>query len=163
MPAEGVIQEEAHTLHVSRILIAVDFSDAGRVALAAGIQLARDLQQDVLLVHAFPEPMKAPVAAGMGYHEVFQRFASEHEADEAIRLTTEFADQARDAGLDVEVVAEARDPAALILATEKRKDVAMVVVGTHGKSGFKKFILGSVAADVVSKSTTPVLVVPMPA
>lgn len=145
---------------MTRILIAIDFSDAGQAALEAGIGLAKDLRQDLLLVHAFPEPMKAPVAAGMGYQEVFQHYASEHEMDEAIRLTTDYADQARDAGLDVEILAAAKDPVDLILEGEQRKDVTMVVVGTHGKSGFKRFVLGSVAADVVAKSQTPVLVVP---
>lgn len=147
---------------MARILIAIDFSEAGHAALEAGIALAMDLKQDVRLVHAFPKLMQAPVAAGIGYQEVFQRFAAEHEAEEAIRLTTEFADKARATGLDVDILARGEDPATLILEAADADDVDMVVMGTHGKRGFRRLVLGSVAQGVVAKSRTPVLVVPKP-
>lgn len=146
---------------MARILIAVDFSSCGHAALTAGVQLARDLQADVRLVHAFPEST-SPIAAGMGYHEVFRKFASEHETDEAIRLTTEFADEARAAGLDVDLVARAARPADLILEAAGDDEVTMLVMGTQGKSAVRRFILGSVAQDVIAKADKPVLVVPCP-
>lgn len=145
---------------MARILIAVDFSACGHAALEAGVQLAKDLDCDVRLVHAFPERMDAPVAMGMGYQEVFQAFATQHEAAEAVQLTTEFADAARADGVDVDLVARAAKPVQLILETADAEDVTMVVMGTHGKTGLRKWMLGSVAQDVIARAKKPVLVVP---
>ncbi len=121
-----------------------------------------DLSMDVLLVHAFPKQIKAPVSAGLGYQEIFEEFAAQHEADEAVELSTEWANKGRDAGLDVEILARSADAAELILEAADREDVAMVIMGTQGKSGLKRFVLGSVAAEVVRRSSVPVLVVPRP-
>lgn len=142
------------------IVIGIDFSECGQKALSAGIQLALDLRSPVIIAHAFPEPLKAPVTAGLGYQETFQRFAAERETDEAIELTTQWAQKARDAGLAVEVVGEAAAPVDLLVGLSKRDDVTMLVVGTHGHGRLRKFLLGSVAEGVVRDSATPVLVVP---
>lgn len=145
---------------MSRVLIAVDFSDCGRAALDAGSRLALDLRSDIVLVHAFPEPMSPALATGLGYQELFQHYAGQAELVEALRLTQEWAEKARKEGLHVDVVARSAKPADLILEAANRDDVAMLVLGTHGRTGFRKLVLGSVAQDVIRRARKPTLVVP---
>jgi nucleotide-binding universal stress UspA family protein len=54
------------------------------------------------------------------------------------------------------------DPAESIVATAKEGHATLVVTGTHGRRGIRRFFLGSVAEDLVRTSETPVLVVPVP-
>lgn len=145
---------------MTRILIAVDFSVCGRLALKAGINLAIDLGSDIRLVHAFPPQYQSPSIGGAAYHELFSKYAAENESSEAIQLSLEWADKARDQGLDVDVIAAAGPPSSLILESSKDETIAMIVIGSHGRSGFKKFVLGSVAQEVVQKSKKPTLVIP---
>lgn len=144
---------------MSRILIAVDFSQCGQKALEAGIGLAMDLKSPVRLVHAFRPNPSAPLMAGLGYEEMFEQLAADIETDEALELS-KWARKARAAGLDVQTEARPGREAEVILESAKAKDVSMIVVGTHGRSGFRKLLVGSVAQEVLQRTRKPVLVVP---
>jgi nucleotide-binding universal stress UspA family protein len=54
------------------------------------------------------------------------------------------------------------DPAEMIVATAKERKATLIVTGTHGRRGIRRFFLGSTAEDLVRTSETPVLVVPVP-
>jgi nucleotide-binding universal stress UspA family protein len=56
-------------------------------------------------------------------------------------------------------IIEAADPRDLILAAAARVDADLIVMGTHGRRGLSRFVLGSVAEDVVRRSPCPVLAV----
>jgi len=53
------------------------------------------------------------------------------------------------------------DPAEMIVATAKERNATLVVTGTHGRRGIRRFFLGSTAEEIVRTSDTPVLVVPV--
>lgn len=145
---------------MSDILIAVDLSDSNRPAFDAGIALAKDLDADVVVVHAFEELGKGVGIAGGAVQRDIAESKAETDEDEAIELTEEWLEDARAEGLDVDVVAQAADPAELILQTARERDVHTIVVGTHGRSGLLRGLVGSVAESVVRKADRPVLVVP---
>jgi universal stress protein A len=118
------------------ILIATDFSDSAEAALVVAVQYARDLHAGLHVFHVFS--------------------ASEAE------VTRLLADAAARAGSDVPVtVSEAGgDPAEEILRYAMRHPIDLIVVGTHGRTGVSRLLLGSVAERVMRGARCPVLVVP---
>jgi nucleotide-binding universal stress UspA family protein len=65
-----------------------------------------------------------------------------------------------DATLNARVVVDIGDPAAAILARDQRNEIGMLVMGTHGASGFQHLVLGSVTEKVLRRARCPVLTVP---
>jgi len=72
----------------------------------------------------------------------------------------EIGDMARDAGVAYERVVAEGDPGEELLKLCRDPGFDLIVLGTIGKSGLKRFLLGSVAEKVVRHSHVPVLVVP---
>ena len=145
-----------------KILIAIDLSDVSRTAMEAGALLAKDLGAKVVLVHAVSEWPRVPAyAASVGAsYEDLDDMQRRHIIDEATAVTTDWASQLRKQGLDVTVVVDQLDVVDLILDTAKEHDAQMIVMGTHGWSGIKRFIMGSVAQRVLHDADRPVLIVP---
>ena len=70
-------------------------------------------------------------------------------------------DRVKDAGVTVTTTTLSGRAAPEIVAHAKKTGVDLIVMGTHGRSGFQHALLGSVAERVVHHSPCPVLVVPM--
>jgi nucleotide-binding universal stress UspA family protein len=63
-------------------------------------------------------------------------------------------------GIKVETVSmEANRPAETIMDYAKKNDMELIIMATHGYTGFKKLMLGSVASGVLNQSTVPVLLI----
>lgn len=73
--------------------------------------------------------------------------------------TKAIAERALEAGLDIEREIRWGDPAAAIIAYAVEHEIDLVVMGTRGKTGFERYMLGSVAEKVVRASPIPVLTV----
>ena len=145
-----------------RILIAVDFSEASRRALEAGERLARDLHAGVVLAHAIAEVQGVSLAATSlgGSPQAAATAQARMSVDEALKLSAEWAQGMRAAGLEVETVAREGIPEDVVLQAAEDHDVQLLVVGSHGLKGFKRFVLGSVAQTLLHRSRRPVLVIP---
>ncbi len=137
-----------------RIGCPVDFSEASRVALREAAELARRFGAELVLLHvvepagpAGSELAFAPPRARRG--EAGTSPIAEWEA-EAVKVV----------GPRVESLELAGSPAEEIVrfAAEGRCDA--LVLGTHGRTGFRRLVLGSVAAHVVRDAPCPVVVVP---
>ena len=139
------------------IVVGVDLSEeSGRVVDAAAA-LAEDLGASMVLVHAV-ESLPYPGAGA----EFTPAAVTQPEVveDDAVTLSTEWAARARARGIATEVVVRQEVAHKLILDTAKRVGAALVVVGTHGRTGARRLLMGSVAERVVRHSDLPVLVVP---
>lgn len=144
------------------ILAAVDFSDASRRALDEAVRIARERGVPILLVHALTEMPRVPAYA-MSFgasDEARQALEARAALAEAQKLSQEWAGPPRKQGLDVEV--EVGEGAAddLVLDTAQSGQAQIIVVGSHGWKGFKRFVLGSVAQSILQRADVPVLVVP---
>lgn len=141
---------------IRRILTASDFSDHSERATAYAAALARQLRVDLLLLHVV-EPtlygspfMTAPVA-DMAVE--FQKIA---------RSTLETAaNLIRQAGTNVEVLVETGAPWHEIIEVAKRHQANLIVIGTHGRHGLSRALIGSIAEKIVRWSPIPVLAVPI--
>lgn len=146
----------------NKILCAVDLSEGSSKVLEGATTLAAKLGGEVSLVHVFDHPlynMPTGFSPPAGYA------AALIEADKGIRdqleaRLGEMAQSASQAG--VAVVAKLLEgPAAQVITDEAQSGAYQyIVVGTHGYSGFKHFLLGSVAERVVRLAACPVLTIP---
>ncbi len=138
-----------------RIVIATDFSTAGEHARQVGASLARQLGADVHLVHAFDVPL-----ALVTPYEVAVPDGLIVEARQAARRKLDAALEAiRKQGLTA-TAHLAEVPAAPAIAEVAREVKAdLVVVGTHGRTGLKHVLLGSVAERTLRLAPCAVLTV----
>jgi nucleotide-binding universal stress UspA family protein len=125
------------TAGVSEVLFATDYSDASRAAGRLAADLARRFGARLHVVHAVP-PVTDPGPP-------------ERLAEVVAALGT---------GLDVVPAVVFGRPAREIVAYASRHGIDMIVVGTHGRRGVSRAVLGSVSAAVVRRARCPVLTVP---
>ena len=140
-----------------RILHPTDFSRASNAAFARAIAMAKADRAELLLVHvmALPVPM-----AGNGYisprvYEDLEASARKH-ADKRLAV---LRDKARTAGVKARVLLLEGVAHEQIVRAAKSKKADLIVIGTHGRTGFAKLFLGSVASRVVTAGPCPVLTV----
>jgi nucleotide-binding universal stress UspA family protein len=133
-----------------------DFSDTARVAEAQAIAMARMLGAELVILHV--------VVEGMLYGETpFGRAELEriYEAQRAWahRAVDERVAVAREAGIAARGELRVGTPADEIVRAADEEKAAMIVLGTHGRGGVQRLMLGSVADRVLRRSVCPVLVV----
>jgi len=141
-----------------RILIATDFSEASLEAVATGAALAKTLDADVLLVTVLdPVPYVAAVDLEGG-SDTWAQFIDDAEASLKAQLLKVRDEKLESSTCDVAVI---RESGAAHAITEFAKDrgADLIVVGSHGRTGFKRLLLGSVAEKVVRLASCPVFVV----
>ena len=140
-------------MQAGKILFPTDFSRASDGALEMATSLARDSGATLLIAHV-EEP---PLAYGGGelYYGVPDSSKSE---------LRDLLDQVRPA--DPTVNYEQRlitgEPASAIVRLAGSEKVDMIVIGSHGRSGLTRMLLGSVAEAVVRRAKCPVLTVKQP-
>ncbi|MFH2005712.1 MAG: universal stress protein [bacterium] len=145
-------------LHLHDILYATDFSDSARQALATALDLTR--RYDATLHHYHAIVLREDDPHHAGYYLGDQAGAGE-SLEEAARVSTRAALEELGAqGLTIRTVDE-RAPAAgpAILSYAKEQDVDLIVMGTHGRRGIQRWLMGSVAEEVVRRASCPVLTV----
>jgi nucleotide-binding universal stress UspA family protein len=140
---------------IRRILCATDLSDASEPAWQAAWRLGLACRAEVLVVHVVP-PMLWPTE---GYIDpsAYQKLVDEMRQDARARLERLVAGGG-DPRPALRTRLEDGLPARRILdvAADERAD--LVVVGTHGRAGFPRLLLGSVADRVLRQAACPVLV-----
>ncbi len=140
-------------LPIRRILHPTDFSDLSKPAFELASALARDYGAKLTVLHvAVPPPVFAPdgIAMPMPVEEPFEDRAklAEFRSDDP-RVTVEHR------------LVEG-SPAEEILRIAREMKADLIVVGTHGKGGLARLIVGSVAESVLRKASCPVLTVKNP-
>ncbi len=137
------------------ILVPIDFSTYAEQALDYAIGLARTLNARLTLLHVIqPVPM-AGVDMGVALPETYLQ-----ELEEAVQRSMEDAlARVTAAGLTGERVVLYGVPFQEIVETAKARQVDLIVMGTHGRTGLMYVLLGSVAEKVVRLAPCSALVV----
>ena len=139
------------------ILIATDGSELAGKAVAAGFDLARQLEAQVTVV-TVTEPWPAFVAgdATFGFPiDDYEKAANES----ATNILSGVSKLARKAGINcVTVHDKDQYPSEGILKTAVKNGCDLIVMASHGRRGLGRLLLGSVATKVVTDSTVPVLI-----
>lgn len=142
-----------------RILCPIDFSEASAAALDAAVALARLYGAQVRVLHVLPDPVTSAVPPWTALTPYLVPIPADTR-EKVLASAREFAKKASEERVldDVEIVEG--DPARTIVERADALGVIMVVLGTHGLSGFERLILGSVAEKVLRRAGCPVLTVP---
>ena len=140
---------------IKRILCPVDFSDFSRHALDSAVAIARQQHAAVTVLYVLPPPQSVYPPIGPAAYVPYVYTAE--DLREFQQTLERFV-----AAVDYPVTAVAVEalvvPEILKRAAELPAD--LIVMGTHGRSGFDRLLLGSVAERVLVKATCPVLTVP---
>jgi universal stress protein A len=139
-----------------RILCPVDLSECSRRALQVAASLARRADARVIVLHVGTTVSLYPaLVVQVDAVQVPHPTRAERAADVA-RFIAPVSDPHR----PMDILLEEGDVAALIAAAAVEHAVDLIVMGTHGRRGFRRLAMGSIARRVVHTANCPVLVVP---
>jgi nucleotide-binding universal stress UspA family protein len=144
----------------TNILVPTDGSELSQKAVAKGVALAKAVGANITAFFAAPPatPIIYRYNLPVGYAQ-----PDEHQKliDEATAKALGYVDQVcKDAGVAFAGIHATSDfPEDEILKAAERQGCDLIVMGTHGHSGLRGALIGSVAQKVLNKSTVPVMVV----
>ena len=139
------------------ILHATDFSTASRPAFAKATELARADRSPLLLLHVL-NPMM-PMIGDRPIEPPTYRELQKASRAWALKNLARLVAQAKARGVRATPIVVEGSEAGSIVRLARARRVSMIVIGTHGRSGIERVLLGSVATRVVSQATCPVLTV----
>jgi len=148
---------------ITRILCPIDFSEYSRRALDHAVTIAAWSHAfvSVLHVHQLTMPMYAAAPGAMPMAAAQPITMTETERARLEASLDEFVARDRAAGARVDTLLdEDFDLSGAIVSRAQSLPADLIVMGTHGLSGFQRFMLGSVTEKVLRKATCPVLAVP---
>lgn len=140
-------------LPIHTILHPTDFSERSQNALRLACALARDYGARLVVLHAATAPVTVygeealPLDPEVAYHEAREELDHVIVPNDDVRAERRF---------------EEGDAAGTILRLARELPADLVVMGTHGRTGLARLLMGSVAEQVVRKAPCPVLTVSAP-
>ncbi len=142
---------------IKKIILATDFSDTSREAGYHALQLAQTYQAELEALHVFDTsvwniPAQYYLTTGFeGFVDSIEE--TRKRGKDALKELTESFD------LDVKSIFTEGDPGHEIIRVAEELNADLIVLGTHGYTGWKRFTLGSVAEFVVRHAPCPVFTV----
>jgi nucleotide-binding universal stress UspA family protein len=140
----------------TQVLCPTDLSDASRPSLTYAAAVARRYGAALTLLHAVP-PFEPLVGQSEETGSPMPMILP--PIDDVAAAVRAFAPEAL-AGLETDVVVQAGDPSRVIVEQAIAKAADLLVIGTHGRSGFDRLLSGSVAEKVLRRAPCPVLLIP---
>ena len=140
---------------MKKILVPTDFSKHAYYALKVAAQIARKNGGEILLLHMLELPHQAGDAIGSG-HDLPEIMLFKNSAID--RLEDLMDDECLD-GLQVSEIIQFELAFDGILKVSEKNGIDLIVMGSHGASGFKEMFIGSNAEKVVRHSVAPVLII----
>lgn len=141
---------------ITNILVGCDLSEGSDQALERAIAIAEMHRATIWLVHAQSDD--APISEVD--NEMLKQLGEVSAAvrvEEALQLAERLA-QIQAKGLRAEVISRIGPPGEVLAAAALEQHAELIVVGTHGRTGISRFLIGSVAAATIRHATCDVLV-----
>ena len=135
------------------ILLATDFSDCSARALGYALGIASRYESELYLFHCVDPTPYSLVGPGV------VQTTLDDARGELERLVSDLRRENRTKNVEIKVMVEAGDLGVVLPQVVKDLDLGLIVVGTHGRTGWRKMVLGSVAEMVVDHVSCPVLCV----
>ena len=140
-----------------RILFASDFSKASRRAFTTAVKTAKNSHGALTIVHVLA-PL-TPIGPDQYIGPQTWQEIDEESRRWATRHLDELSAKARAAGVRAKAFLAEGQPAKEVTRVAKKLRADLIVIGTHGRTGFAKLLLGSIASQIVATSTCPVMTV----
>ncbi|MGB8543582.1 MAG: universal stress protein [Candidatus Acidiferrales bacterium] len=137
------------------ILVPIDFSDPSRAALDAAVNMASRLGSEILLVHVVPAIPDLPKNVSIFKEGQYDESLNE----KAEKQLKELADLLAQKNIKARTqLGNANDVAMELIRIADSANADMIIIATHGMTGWRKIAFGSVAEKVVEEAECPVLV-----
>jgi len=136
-----------------RVLVPLDGSDPSWTALDYALEQHSD--EDIVVMHVV-NPV-AGLYSGEGFSDYEQLISAGEERAE--RLFDEARETATAASVAIDTETRIGNPTEMILECVEDLDIDQIVIGSHGRSGVSRVLLGSVAEAVIRRSSVPVTIV----
>jgi universal stress protein A len=146
---------------LKKILVPVDYSDCSRVAMEYALFLAERFEAEIEVLHVAEIPLgeeHTVVNPDTGKEQLL----SELIMQQAVKAETEFLAPFVRATIPIEKSLLKGRPGKVIIEAAAERGADLIVMGTHGRSGFDRLIMGSVTERVLRSATCPVAVVRHP-
>jgi nucleotide-binding universal stress UspA family protein len=142
-----------------RLLVTLDGSDLARYVLEPAAAFAEAISGEVVLLRVVEPPE---------YTTLYGMPPISYDVEVELGRAREYLDVAaaklRGRGVRVQVQADSGAPASIITAVAREQQVDVIAMATHGRGGLTRFLMGSVATEVLHRVATPMLLVrPVPA
>jgi nucleotide-binding universal stress UspA family protein len=151
MSAVAQVTDQKHSLRIARILMATDFSQASQVALAHGLALAHRYGSELSVLHAVAARPRPPIPMEILPSDLDR---SEMEAEEHMQKLRE---SGQFTNLQCRFLLPQGAPWEAISSALAQYHADLLVLGTHGRRGAGKLVLGSVAEKILHRAPCPVL------
>jgi len=136
-------------MKIKRILCPIDFSEHNHAANEYASMLAKSTDARIIYLHAFVPDVYATPPEHYDIDKEFKRLTKELEA---------FIKPAQD-GIVAAYIVDSGLASNKIVQYANENDIDLIVIGTHGRTGLKRALMGSVAEAVVRKAECPVLAI----
>ena len=140
-----------------RILIPTDFSELSKVAIQYAVDMGKDLEVNIMLLHVIDT--SAPSRARVGSHKLQEALKTSSERAMKELLGSIKKDIGHNIDISYEITSGTSIGKYVEMAAVKN-DIDIVCIGTKGASGLKKILFGSNAASIIESSSIPVLTIP---
>ncbi len=146
-------QATASHFHPAKILLPIDFSSSSYAALETAAEIAGHFQAELYLIHVIP---KLPIVTGADFFDetAVLQSARNHAEQQLAEHVASLASKGIRARSHIEV---GNDVTASIMRVIEREHVDLVVLSTHGMSGWRLEVFGSIAEKVVKLVQCPLL------
>lgn len=151
-------------ISLKRFLVATDYSEPSKRAFSTALGLAENFGASIEVLHVWPAPYFGPgygFDAGAMLDPTQRKSLFDLIRENAVKEMQKFVSSVpAPPGVSVATHIESGDAPYRILEYIDERKPDMVIVGTHGRTGPRRWLLGSVAERVVQHSSSPVLTVP---
>jgi nucleotide-binding universal stress UspA family protein len=147
-------------LPIKKIISPTDFSELSDMGLKAAIELAEHFSAELLVVHVVAPLSAAATSAAPAAHylpEVMESIRNNAENSLKAMMEKKVPDTLRSKSILLE-----GSPSDEIAEYAKEIEADLIVIATHGQSGWRRFMFGSVTEKVMRLSKSPVLIIGSP-
>jgi len=146
-------------IEIKTILCPIDFSDYSRRALDHAVAIARWYDSTITAFHVYAVP--PPAAYGLESPPPVGMVLTPADRERLTTAMARFVETANASGVPIEIaIGQGTSAANEILQQANAMRADLLTIGTHGRSGFDRLVLGSVAEKVLRRADCPVLTVP---
>ncbi len=150
--------KEDAMIKLKTILVPTDFSEFSKYALNYAIAFAQAFKANLILIHVTPEREMSAIRQASVYlqAEDLEELVKQRKSEDRKQLNDFIAPELKKE-IKVETIHRVGIPFLEIIKAAREKEVDLIVIATHGRTGLSHILLGSVAEKVVRKAPCPVL------
>ena len=143
---------------INHILVPYDFTNFADLAFEKAMEIAKKFDSKLTLLTVLGSDTDT---SGMSFSRAQE--AHDEAESKAKEELNKMKDSKKNENIEISIkIIHHSSSIDGILSFAETKDVDLIVMGSHGRSGFKKLVLGSIASGIITKSNCPVMIVKQP-